>query len=219
MGPVSRRYASVQNAAAVRLFVGLAEFCRAWNFHAIAALNDTIPETAGPAPKTIVRINKEIIMKRLMLVGAAALVLVSLMPDDASAQRGRGGGGGMRVGGGGGGVRAAAIGGGYRGAGIAGGGYAIRSAGIAGGVGIGRGGYAIRSAGIVRGGVWPGRRGGFPVAAGLAAAGALGYYGYSSDAYSAYGYSSGDGCLAWDGYNWVSVCRVYDSNYGNNSMW
>ncbi len=225
MGPVSRRYASVQNAAAVRLFVGLAEFCQAWNFHAIAALNDTIPETAGPAPKTIVRINKEIIMKRLMLVGAAALVLVSLMPDDASAQRGRGGGGGMRVGGGGGGVHAAAIGGGYRGAGIAGGGYAIRSAGIAPGVGIARGGYGIRSAAIAGGGVWRGRRGwGIPVVAGLAAAGAYGYYGdasygYSSYGYSSYGYSSYDQCLAWNGYGWVSVCRPADWNYGNNSMW
>jgi hypothetical protein len=152
-------------------------------------------------------------MKRLLLVGAAALVLASLMPDDASAQRGRGGGG-MRIGGGGGGLRAAAIGGGYRGAGI-GGGYR--------GVGIGRGGYGIRSAGIARGGVWRGRRGwgwGFPVAAGLAAAGAWGYYDYPSYGYSSdYGYSSGDGCLAWNGYGWVSVCRPYDYNYGNNSMW
>jgi hypothetical protein len=159
-------------------------------------------------------------MKRLMLVGAAALVLASLMPDDASAQRGRGGGSGMRVGGGGGGVRAAAIGGGYRGAGIAGGGYAIRSAGIAPGVGIGRGGYAIRSAAIARGGVWRGRRGwGIPLVAGLAAAGAYGYYGDASYGYSSYGYSSDDQCLAWNGYGWVSVCRPADWNYGNNSMW
>ncbi len=163
--------------------------------------------------------SKEIIMKRLMLVGAAALVLASLMPDDASAQRGRGGGSGMRVGGGGGGVRAAAIGGGYRGAGIAGGGYAIRSAGIAPGVGIGRGGYAIRSASIARGGVWRGRRGwGIPLVAGLAAAGAYGYYADASYGYSSYGYSD-DQCLAWNGYGWVSVCRPADWNYGNNSMW
>jgi hypothetical protein len=150
-------------------------------------------------------------MKRLMLVGAAALVLTSFMPDDASAQRGRG----MTAGGG---VRAASVG--YRGVGVAGGGYAIRSAGIAPGVGIGRGGYAVRSAGIAGGGAWRGRRGwGFPVAAGLAVAGAGAYYDYPSYGYSSYGYSADDGCVAWNGYGWVSVCRAYDYNYGNNSMW
>jgi hypothetical protein len=144
---------------------------------------------------------RKIIMKRLMLVGAAALVLASFIPDDASAQRGRGGGG-VKIGGGGGGVGAAAIRGGYR------------------GVGIGGGGYAIRSAGIARGGIWRGRQGwGIPLVAGLAAAGAYRYYGEPSYGYSSYGYSSDDGCMAWNGYDWVSVCRAYDYNYGNNSMW
>jgi hypothetical protein len=204
--------------AAARL-LALIEFFQAWNFHATAALNCIKPRQRDRSLKTIVPINKEIIMKRLMLVGAAALVLASFIPDDASAQRGRGGGG-VKIGGGGGGVGAAAIRGGYRGVGIGGGGYAIRSAGIAPGLGIGRGGYAIRSAGIARGGIWRGRQGwGIPLVAGLAAAGAYGYYGEPSYGYSSYGYSSDDGCMAWNGYDWVSVCRAYDYNYGNNSMW
>src|SRR6266566_3865969 len=52
-------------------------------------------------------------MKKLLLVGAAALVLTAFLPDVASAQRG----GGMRGGGGFGGFRGAAIGGGFRGGG------------------------------------------------------------------------------------------------------
>jgi hypothetical protein len=64
-------------------------------------------------------------MKQLFLVGAAALILVSLLPDVASAQRGRGGIGiggfrGAPIGGGGG-FRGVGIGrGGYRGVGVGG---------------------------------------------------------------------------------------------------
>ena len=133
-------------------------------------------------------------MKRLLLIGTAALMVGFLVPDQASAQRGRGAGIGI-----GGGMRAAAIPGGYRG-----------------GVGIARGGYAVRGGWAGWGG--RGLRWGFPVAAGLAAAGAWGYYG----GYPAYGYSSdgySDPCTVWNGYQWVSVCRPYDYNYGNNSMW
>jgi len=138
-------------------------------------------------------------MKQLLLIGAAALVVASLVPDQASAQRGRVGIGG------------------------------VRAAGIPSGVGIARGGYAIRG-GAWRGG-WAGWRGrglgwGFPVAAGLAAAGAYAYYGgypaYGYSGYPAYGYSNygySDQCTAWNGYQWVSICRPYDWNYGNNSMW
>ena len=142
-------------------------------------------------------------MRRLVLLGAVALIVAALAPTDASAQRGRG----IAVGGGV--VRGAAIG---RGVGIG------RGVAIGRGVGIGGGGYAIRSAAIgprygIRGGVgWVGRPGlrwrawGLPiVAAGIAAA-SYGYgYGYGYD--SGYGYSAGyDGCVAWDGYQWVSVC-------------
>jgi hypothetical protein len=147
-------------------------------------------------------------MKRLFLVGAAALMLVSLLPDVAFAQRGVRG---VAVGGGG--ARAAGIGrgvaiGGYRGAVGIGRGYGIRTA------AIGSGAYAIRGGawrpglGVVgRPGLrvagWHGwRRGwGFPIAAGIVAAGALGYYGYPS-----YDYSSYDGCVGWDGYQWVNTC-------------
>ena len=55
-------------------------------------------------------------MKHLWLIGAAALVLLALLPDDAFAQRPPIGGGGFRGGAiGGGGFRGAAIGGGARG--------------------------------------------------------------------------------------------------------
>jgi hypothetical protein len=166
-------------------------------------------------------------MKRFFVVGAAALMLVSLLPDVASAQRGMRGGGG---------VGAVGIGGGGRGVAVGGAGFrAANIGGYRGAVGIGRG-YGIRTAAIgsgayaVRGGAWRpgfgvvgrpglrvagwhgGRRGwGFPIAAGIVAAGALGYYGYpsygySSYGYSSYGYSSYDDCQAWDGYQWVNTC-------------
>jgi hypothetical protein len=167
-------------------------------------------------------------MKKLFLVGAAALVLTAFLPDVASAQRGggmRGGVGGFRGAAIGGGFRGGAIGGGFRGGAIGGGfrggaiggfrggtigsgfrGAAIGS-GFRGGIGGIRGpaiGSGVRVAGF-RGGWRPGwgwRRGGWgwPLAAGLAIGG-LGYYSYPY--YSSY-YS--DPCIAWDGYNWVDIC-------------
>jgi len=131
-------------------------------------------------------------MKRLALLGAAALVVAALIPTDATAQRGRG------VALGGGGVRAAAIAGGFRGVGIGGGGYAIRSAAIGPRVGfVGRPGMR-----------WAGRRWGgwgFPIAAGIAAAAIYGAgYGYN---YGYYSYGPGYGsCVAWDGYQYVNAC-------------
>jgi hypothetical protein len=144
-------------------------------------------------------------MKRMIVLGAAALTLAFLIADEASAQRrGFGGGGfggmggrGMAVGGMGG--RGMAVGGrgiGVAGVGFRGAGYGIRTAGV-GGVG-----YGIRTAGVGRGGgLWrPGVRfggwrggWGYPLAAGIG----LGYYG---------GYSGYKDCLAWDGYGWVNVC-------------
>jgi hypothetical protein len=96
---------------------------------------------------------KEASMKKLLLIGAAALLLTGLAPDNASAQRGggpgfRGGGIGM---GGGGGFRGGAIGGGgFRGgiggagfrSGVVGGGFAwpdsVAVAGAGAGAGVGR---------------------------------------------------------------------------------
>src|SRR5262245_61106128 len=88
-------------------------------------------------------------MKQFLVVGAAALMLASLLPDVASAQRGMRGpgvGGAVGIGGrgvavGGAGFRAANIGG-YRGPVGIGGGYGIRPGGIGGGA------YAVR------GGAW-----------------------------------------------------------------
>jgi hypothetical protein len=156
-------------------------------------------------------------MKRLFLIGAAALTLVSLLPDEAAAQRGMrgvsvGGVGGRGVAVGGGAVRAAGIGG-YRGAVGVGGGYGIRSAAIGSGAYAVRGGAWRPGLGVVgRPGLrvagWRGSRWGwgFPIAAGIVAAGAYGYYGYPSYGYPSYDYSSYDGCLAWDGYQWVNTC-------------
>jgi len=76
-------------------------------------------------------------MNKLCLIGAAALIATSFLPESASAQRGGGGmrgggmggfhgggmGGGFRGGGIGGGFRGGAIGGGFRGAAIGGGGF------------------------------------------------------------------------------------------------
>ena len=67
-------------------------------------------------------------MNKLCLIGAAALIATSFLPESASAQRGgggmRGGGmGGFHGGGMGGGFRGGAIGGGFRGAAIGGGGF------------------------------------------------------------------------------------------------
>jgi len=117
-------------------------------------------------------------MKRLVLLAAAALIMATLVPQEASAQRGRGfvGGGGWRV---------AAVGG-YRG-----------------GLGI-RGGYGIRTAAFgprygIPGALW-GPGWGFPFAAGVVAASYYGYGGYD------YGYGDAGGCLVWDGYQWANAC-------------
>jgi hypothetical protein len=119
-------------------------------------------------------------MKRLLLVGAAALALTSLLVVEASAQRG-GRGGGVYMGGGG---RAVAIGGGFRGPSV--------GRGFVGGRYIARGGYVARG--------WrPGWRVGFPVVAGIAAVGAYGYGGY-------YGYPYYDSCMRWNGWRWVNIC-------------
>jgi hypothetical protein len=136
-------------------------------------------------------------MKRLFMVGAAALVLVSLLPDVACAQRGmRGGGGAAGIGGGG--SRGVAVGVGsvrptsaYRGAVGIGSGYGIRSA--AGGRRLRHSRWRLRRIGrcwapriascrLARG------RGGASVAAGIVRPG-LRCYGYPS-----YGYSSYESC-------------------------
>jgi len=152
-------------------------------------------------------------MKRLFVAGAAALTLVSLLPDEAAAQRGMrgvsvGGVGGRGFAVGGGAVRAAGIGGVRSPVGI-GGGFGIRRAAIGPGAVAVRGGAWRPGFGVVgrpgwrvagwRGSRW--WRWGFPIAAGIAFAGAYGYYDYP-----AYGYSSYDGCLAWDGFQWVNTC-------------
>src|SRR6516162_6316150 len=71
---------------------------------------------------------KEASMKRFWLAAAAALILTTMLPDGAFAQRGGFRGGGF----GGGGFRGAAIGGGFRGAAIGGGfrGVGVRTAAI-----------------------------------------------------------------------------------------
>jgi hypothetical protein len=119
----------------------------------------------------------EVMMRRLFVLGASALLFASLVPDDASAQRGRGiGMGGVRVGA----IGRPAIGG-------------IGRVGIGGpGRWAGAGWVGRR---VAWGGWRPGLRRawwGFPVAAGLGFAAA-----------STYAY---DSCLAWDGWQWVNVC-------------
>ena len=69
-------------------------------------------------------------MNKLRLIGAAALIATSFLPESASAQRG---GGGMR-GGGMGGFTGGGIGGGFRGGGMGGG---FRGGAIGGGFGSG----------------------------------------------------------------------------------
>jgi hypothetical protein len=139
---------------------------------------------------------EEIKMKKLLLLGASALLFASLVVDEASAQRGMGGGfrgggfggGGFRGGFGGGGFRAANIGGGFRG-GFAGGGF--RAANVGGFRGAGWGGRRVGWGG------WGGRRGwgwGWPVAAGVGLGVGLATAGY---------YGS---CWRWDGWTWVNVC-------------
>jgi hypothetical protein len=150
--------------------------------------------------------SREMIMKYLSLFGAAALLIASAGLDEASAQRGgRGfGGAGFRGGMVGGGFRGVGMGAGFRGAGF-GPGYAIRGAGWRTGV-VGRPGWGVGRVGWARPGWgWAGRRWGwgYPLAAGIAAAGY--YYG------SGYSY---DSCLAWNGYRWVDVCYSGYYPYG-----
>src|SRR5262249_23782345 len=130
-------------------------------------------------------------MKQFWLVAAAGLMLATLLPNEAFAQRGIG----PRMGGGG-------IGGGFRGAAIgprfAGGGCR--------GAAIGPRFAGARVAGPGWG--WRGRRGwwGFPVGLGIGL-GAFSYgYPYAYDYGYPYGYGYGDSCLAWNGFNWVNYC-------------
>ena len=154
-------------------------------------------------------------MKRFWLAAAAALILTTMLPDGAFAQRGgfRGGGfggGGFRGAAIGGGFRGAAIGGGFRGAAIGGGfrgagvrtaaiGPGFRTAAIAPGVRAAAIGRGVRVARFRRRGFVP-----FVAGAGLGFAAAYPYY------YSGY-YS--DPCVVWDGYEWVNVCPYYPYYY------
>ena len=100
-------------------------------------------------------------MKKLLLVGAAALVLTAFLPDVASAQRS----GGMRGGGGFGGFHGGMMGGGFRG-GMGGGGFrgAMVGGGFRGGMGggfSGRMGGGFRSAMVGGGFRGAGLRSGF----------------------------------------------------------
>lgn len=149
-------------------------------------------------------------MKKILLLIAAALILATLLPEDASAQRGRG----YRAGGG---YRGVAVGGyrgarlGYRGVGYGyrGVGYGYRGYGYR-GVGYGYRGYGYRGYGYRTawvGGPYYRRYGGYPwrarwpIAAGVAA---VGYY-YGAPYYPAYY----DTCVVWNGYGWVNVCYPY----------
>lgn len=122
-------------------------------------------------------------MKRLLMVGAAALAMSSLLVAEASAQRGFRGGG-VFVGG----ARPMAVRGGWVGGPR---------------VGIGRGAWV----GPGWGGGWgrpgwgwgrPGWGWGAPVAAGIIAGAAWGG-GWG-------GGWGGDPCLRWNGWQWVNVC-------------
>ena len=137
-------------------------------------------------------------MNKLLLMGAAFLMIITLLPDEAFAQRGGGRGGGGFGGGfsrGGGGYR----GGFYRGA-LVGAGYRgglYRTAAIGGyRGGFYRGGLGYRYGAWRPGWGWRAR---WPVVAGIGLA-TLGYYGYPY--YSGYY----DQCTVWDGYAWVNTC-------------
>jgi len=150
---------------------------------------------------------------------AIASAVLTLVPDDASARFG--GGGGFRGGGfAGGGFRGGGFaGGGFRGGGFAASGFrggGFRTAGIVGRPGwgaagaiAGRPGWGRPGWGIAGGpgwgrwnGRWAGHRPGWgwrwPVAAGIVAAGA---WGYPYDSYAGY-----DNCVIWDGYQYVNSC-------------
>ncbi|HSL70918.1 MAG TPA: hypothetical protein VK864_11795 [Longimicrobiales bacterium] len=180
-------------------------------------------------------------MRKLLVLGAAALLFASLVPDDASAQKfgGRGGGGFSRGGGGfgamrgvGGGFRGAAIGGGYRGAAFRGSGF--RAA----GVGWGGRGYVGRR--VAWGGPgYVGRRvawGGRGFVGRRVAWGGRGYWPYRRHVWrrgwgfpvvaglgiaaaTTYGYY--DSCWRWNGWDWVNVCYqpYYGYGYGYAPYW
>ena len=149
-------------------------------------------------------------MKRLLLAGAAALLLTGVIvnPTDAAMQAGVGGGFSA-----GGAPRAAITGGFNRGA-VSG----FNRAGTFGGTNRGPAAYASVNRGpttftrtpngaggtVARGhwGWWHGRRHFFPgVAAGVGLGLAFGGWGYP--------YDYGNDCVAWDGWRWVNVCYPY----------
>jgi hypothetical protein len=173
-------------------------------------------------------------MKQFWLVAAAAVLLTSLLPNGAFAQRGgfRGAaiGGGFRGAAIGGGFRGAAIGGGFRGAPIGG---AFRTASIGGfrsvGPGVARIGPGFRGAavapGIARVGpgfraaaIGPGFRGAHVAAfrgAGWRWRRGWGWgwpvaFGLGVGAWPYYASSYSDSCIVWDGYAWVNVCYPYE---------
>jgi hypothetical protein len=168
------------------------------------------------------------IMRRLLILGASALLFTAVIADEALAQKKGGfggfggggfGGGGFRGGGFGGGFRGPAMGAGFRGAAI--GGPRFAAGGWRGGPAwsgqrLGWGGRGWAGRGVAwgggprwhRGGYW--NRGwgwGVPVAAGLAFAAA-----------SSYPY---DDCLRWNGWRWVNVCYApaYYGGYGPAWAW
>jgi hypothetical protein len=144
-------------------------------------------------------------MKKLLLLGASALLFASVVVNDASAQRANGTvvdemstqrgfrGGGF---------------GGFRGAGFAGRGFVGRPIGFGGRgfvgrpIGFGGRGFVGRRVAFAGPG-WGWRRGwgwGWPVAAGIGLGLTAGYYG---------------SCWRWNGWNWVNVCYgPYYAGYG-----
>src|SRR5215216_3895761 len=191
----------------------------AWVVYRYVQLEVSDPSSLIGITATQLPCMRESSMNKLLLMGAAFLMIITLLPDEAFAQRGggRGGGGfggGFSRGGGG-------FGGGFRGASIGGGGFRGAAIGGAGFRGAAIGGYR---GGFYRGGlVGGGYRGGFyrgglgyrygawrpgwgwrarwPVVAGIGLA-TLGYYGYPY--YS--GYYDYDQCTVWNGYAWVNTC-------------
>ena len=125
-------------------------------------------------------------MLRKIMIALFACASVAMLAPDAASARGGFGGGGFHGGGGG-----------FRGGGFAAGG--MRGGGFAGG--------GFRAAGIAARPGWGYRRGwGWPIGAGIIAAGALGY-GYPY-------YAGYDGCVVWDGYQYVNVCyQSYGYSY------
>ena len=135
-------------------------------------------------------------MKKLLVLGASALLFASVVANEASAQRA-----GATVvddmsaqrgfrGGGFGGFRGAGFGG-FRGAGFAGRGFVGRPIGWGGRGFVGRPiGWGGAGWGWRRGWGWGGGWG-WPVAAGVGLGLAAGYYG---------------SCTRWNGWTWVNVC-------------